>query len=60
MENFLNNIFAPCDICHIVVGFRTFCMQVFRIRWICNFLGFPYPDPVVKGPDPYPSIIKQK
>jgi hypothetical protein len=35
---------------------------VLRIR-ICRihmFLGLPDPDPLVRGPDPDPSIIKQK
>jgi hypothetical protein len=27
---------------------------------ICMFLGFPDPDPLVRGTDPDSSIIKQK
>ncbi len=32
-------------------------LLVFRIRM---FLGLPDPDPLVRGPDPDPSIVKQK
>jgi hypothetical protein len=39
-------------------------LAVFRIRihWVHMFLGFPDPDPLVRGmdPDPVPSIIKLK
>ncbi len=42
---------------------RVICKAVFRIRIhrIHVFLGFPDPDPLVRGmdPDPDPSIIKQ-
>jgi hypothetical protein len=37
------------------------CIAVLRIRIrICMFLGLLDPDPLVRGMDPEPSIIKQK
>jgi hypothetical protein len=35
-------------------------VAVLRIRRIHMFLGLPDPDPLVRGMDPGPSIIKQK
>ncbi len=40
---------------HLVGLYHT----VLRIR-ICMFLGLLYPDPLVRGTDPDPSIVKQK
>ncbi len=43
---------------YVVHLFHNFMfLPVFRIRM---FLGLPDPDPLVRGPDPDPSIIKQK
>jgi hypothetical protein len=43
-----------------VVGYWLMAVLRIRIRRIRMFLGLPDPDPLVRGLDPDPSIIKQK
>jgi|LakMenEpi03Aug12_release.lakeMendotaPanAssembly.Ray.scaffolds.fasta_scaffold5401688_1 hypothetical protein len=39
---------------------KWYLTQSFRIRRNRKFLGLSDPDPLVRGTDPDPSIIKQK